>query len=187
MAYVVTATWTVTDGNEEIVLDSLKKLTPASRAEPGCQYYQAYHDPADPRVFRLFEVYDDEAAYQAHGASDVTDDRLDLEMSVDVNGVRLGSDRSANMAWSFAELVAYAWRSSWVRAGDVIASGTCASGALAEHWGRSGWHEPPPLKPGDVVTMTIGHIGSIENTVVEGVPEASPIVPARRRLAGARS
>jgi hypothetical protein len=43
------------------------------------------------------------------------------------------------------------------------------------------------LKPGDVVTMTIEHIGGIENTVVEGVPEASPIVPARRRLAGARS
>lgn len=70
MAYVVTATWTVTEGNEEVVLDSLKKLTPASRAESGCQYYQAYHDPAEPRVFRLFEVYDDEAAYQAHGASD---------------------------------------------------------------------------------------------------------------------
>jgi quinol monooxygenase YgiN len=118
MAYVVTATWTVTEGNEEIVLDSLKKLTPASRAEPGCQYYQAYHDPADPRVFRLFEVYDDEAAYQAHGASDVTDDRLDLEMNVDVNGVRLGSDR--RRTWPGRSLSS--WRMPGGRRGCVPAT-----------------------------------------------------------------
>jgi 2-keto-4-pentenoate hydratase/2-oxohepta-3-ene-1,7-dioic acid hydratase in catechol pathway len=114
-------------------------------------------------------------------AGHVRDDRMDLEMTVEVNGVRRGRDRSGNMAWSFGELIAYASRSSWVRAGDVIASGTCASGALAETWGRTGRQEPRPLRPGDVVTMTIEGIGSISNEIVPGVPEASPIVRARSR------
>jgi 2-keto-4-pentenoate hydratase/2-oxohepta-3-ene-1,7-dioic acid hydratase in catechol pathway len=108
-------------------------------------------------------------------------DRLDLEMTVLVNSVRMGGDRLANMAWSFAELVAYASRSAWVRAGDVIASGTCAGGSLAEAWGRSDRLEPPPLKPGDVVTMTVEGIGTISNEVVAGPPEACPIPRARRR------
>ena len=70
MAYVVSAAWTAKPGKEEFVRDVIRQLTPLSRAEPGCRFYQAYADPAEPRVFRLFEVYDDEAAYKAHGESE---------------------------------------------------------------------------------------------------------------------
>ena len=70
MAYVVTAKWTAKEGEEETVLDAIKKLTPASRDEPGNRYYQATRDPDDPCVFFLFEIYDDEDAYKAHGASE---------------------------------------------------------------------------------------------------------------------
>ncbi|GAA0456732.1 hypothetical protein Aca07nite_51620 [Actinoplanes capillaceus] len=70
MAYVVSATWTAQPGQEAIVLDAVEKLTPPSRQEPGNRFYQAYQDPAEPNVFRLFEIYDDEEAYAAHGASE---------------------------------------------------------------------------------------------------------------------
>lgn len=70
MAYVVSATWTVQPGKEDIVRDAIEKLTPPSRQEPGNRFYQAFQDPAEPQVFRLFEIYDDEQAYVAHGASD---------------------------------------------------------------------------------------------------------------------
>ncbi|WP_328471168.1 antibiotic biosynthesis monooxygenase [Actinoplanes sp. NBC_00393] len=70
MAYVVSATWTAEPGQEAVVLDAVEKLTPLSRAEPGNRFYQAYQDPAEPGVFRLFEIYDDEDAYAAHGASE---------------------------------------------------------------------------------------------------------------------
>lgn len=93
-------------------------------------------------------------------------DRLDLELTVSVNGERVGGDRLANMGWSFEQLLAYAARGAWVRAGDVIASGTCATGALAETWGRTGRLEPRPLEPGDEVRMTVEGIGEIVNTVV---------------------
>jgi quinol monooxygenase YgiN len=70
MAYVVRANWRAKSGAEAEVLDAIRKLTPISRQEPGNRFYQAYRDPAEPTVFRLFEIYDDEPAYQAHVASE---------------------------------------------------------------------------------------------------------------------
>ena len=69
MAVVLRATWTANEGSEGAVLEALTKLAPLSRQEPGCRFYQAYRDPEEPRVFHLFEIYDDEAAVAAHGAS----------------------------------------------------------------------------------------------------------------------
>ena len=70
MAYVVSATWTAQPGQEDVVRDAIDKLTPPSRDEAGNRFYQAYQDPAEPGIFRLFEIYEDEEAYVAHGASD---------------------------------------------------------------------------------------------------------------------
>ena len=70
MAYVVSAVWTAKPGKEDLVRDAIRQLSSLSRAEPGCRFYQPHADPAEPRVFRLFEVYDDEAAYKAHGESE---------------------------------------------------------------------------------------------------------------------
>jgi 2-keto-4-pentenoate hydratase/2-oxohepta-3-ene-1,7-dioic acid hydratase in catechol pathway len=97
---------------------------------------------------------------------------------VSINDVEFGSDSLAHMGWSFEELVSYASRSAWVRAGDVIASGTCAGGSLAEAWGRAVRQEPSPLEPGDIVTMTVEGLGTIANPVVAAAPERSPIPPA---------
>jgi quinol monooxygenase YgiN len=70
MAYVVSAVWTAKPGKEELVRDAIRQLVPLSRAEPGCRYYMPHFAPEEPGVFRLFEVYDDEAAYKAHGDSE---------------------------------------------------------------------------------------------------------------------
>jgi 2-keto-4-pentenoate hydratase/2-oxohepta-3-ene-1,7-dioic acid hydratase in catechol pathway len=102
-------------------------------------------------------------------------------MTVSVNGVQVGGDRSGHMGWSFEQLVSHASRASWVKAGEVIASGTCASGALAESWGRNGALVPPPLQVGDVVEMTIEGIGTITNRVVASTEDVSPVPAARRR------
>jgi 2-keto-4-pentenoate hydratase/2-oxohepta-3-ene-1,7-dioic acid hydratase in catechol pathway len=87
------------------------------------------------------------------------------------------------MAWSFEELVAYASRGTWLRAGDVLGSGTCAGGCLGELWGRAGRREPPPLAPGDVVRMTVEGIGAIENRVVAAAVEPVPVPRARAQAA----
>jgi autoinducer 2-degrading protein len=39
----------------------------ASReTEPGCRQFDVCRDPADPALFFLYELYDDDAAIQAH-------------------------------------------------------------------------------------------------------------------------
>ena len=96
------------------------------------------------------------------------------------------------MGWSFEQMVSYASRASWVKAGEVLASGTCAGGALAETWGRTGSLLPPPLQVGDVVQMTIERLGTIRNEIVastEQVPAIPPPVagPARRSDACVRA
>ena len=55
MAYVVAAIWTAKEGQEEKILEVIKQMTPLSRQEPGCLYYQAQRSPTDPRVFFLYE------------------------------------------------------------------------------------------------------------------------------------
>jgi 2-keto-4-pentenoate hydratase/2-oxohepta-3-ene-1,7-dioic acid hydratase in catechol pathway len=106
---------------------------------------------------------------------------LALDMRVSVNGVEIGQDLLSNMGWPFEELIAYASRGTEVRAGDVLGSGTCGNGGcLAELWGRRGALDPPPLRAGDVVEMTVEGIGTIRNRVVPGL-ELPPVRPARPR------
>jgi 2-keto-4-pentenoate hydratase/2-oxohepta-3-ene-1,7-dioic acid hydratase in catechol pathway len=91
---------------------------------------------------------------------------LDLECRVSVNGTLVGHDRLSHMNWSFAEMIAYASRDSVVLAGDLLASGTTGGGGcLAELWGRAGAQVPPPLEPGDVVTMEVEGIGTLTGSV----------------------
>jgi quinol monooxygenase YgiN len=66
MALVLSATWIAKAGEEATVLEALKHLSPASREEPGNLYYQAYQDPEEPSIFRIFEIYADQDAVTAH-------------------------------------------------------------------------------------------------------------------------
>jgi 2-keto-4-pentenoate hydratase/2-oxohepta-3-ene-1,7-dioic acid hydratase in catechol pathway len=106
---------------------------------------------------------------------------LALDLRVSVNGAEVGHDLLSNMGWPFEELVSYASRGTWVRAGDVLGSGTCGNGGcLAELWGRRGEQQPPPLRAGDVVEMTVEGIGTVRNRVVPGI-ELPPVRAARTR------
>ncbi|MFJ9019539.1 fumarylacetoacetate hydrolase family protein [Streptomyces sp. NPDC102259] len=106
---------------------------------------------------------------------------LRLALTASVNGEVVGEDLLSNMSWTFEEMVAYASRGAVVRPGDVLGSGTCGNGGcLAELWGVRAEQSPPPLKPGDTVTLTVEGIGTVSNTVVTGA-DPVPIPAARRR------
>lgn len=70
MAYVVAATYRAKEGEEERIQEILELMAAPSRAEPACRFYQAHRSPEDPRVFFMYEQYDDEAGYQAHMATE---------------------------------------------------------------------------------------------------------------------
>jgi len=104
---------------------------------------------------------------------------LDLTMRAYINDELLGEDSLANMAWTFEELVSFASRGSAVGPGDVLGSGTHQRGCLTEIWGRAGEHTPPPLIPGDVVTLTVEGLGLVRNRVIEAA-DVPPIPRARK-------
>jgi 2-keto-4-pentenoate hydratase/2-oxohepta-3-ene-1,7-dioic acid hydratase in catechol pathway len=104
---------------------------------------------------------------------------LRLWCTASVNGVEIGRDLLSNMGWTFEALIAYASRDSRVEAGDVLGSGTVGNGGcLGELWGRRGTQDPPPLAPGDVVTLTVEGLGALTNVV--GVADPAPPLPAAR-------
>ncbi|MEU4292778.1 fumarylacetoacetate hydrolase family protein [Kribbella sp. NPDC026596] len=105
---------------------------------------------------------------------------LALRCSAEVNGTEVGRDLLSHMGWTFEAMIAYASRDSLVAPCDVLGSGTVGNGGcLAELWGRRGTQDPPPLKAGDVVTLTVEGIGSVSNTVADAV--SAPSVPDVRR------
>jgi 2-keto-4-pentenoate hydratase/2-oxohepta-3-ene-1,7-dioic acid hydratase in catechol pathway len=108
-----------------------------------------------------------------------TDTAYDLAMSVQINGQQIGQDRWSSMAFSYGDMIAYASRGTEIRPGDVLGSGTCGGGCLAELWGRHGHDAHPPLQPGDVVTVTVEQLGTLTTRIVHG---SVPIpIPAARR------
>lgn len=68
--YIVNARLLAKPGEEDTIIGAMREIVPASRAEPGCVAYIAHQDISDPRRFMFYEQYDDEAAFQAHVASD---------------------------------------------------------------------------------------------------------------------
>ena len=70
MAYVVVAKWTAKDGEEDRIARICDEMTEPSRAEPANLFYQAHRTPENPRLFYLYEQYEDEAGYEAHMASE---------------------------------------------------------------------------------------------------------------------
>ena len=70
MAYVVVARWRAKEGCEDRLAQVIAELTPLSRNEPGCLFYQANRSVEDARLFLFYEQYADEAGYRAHGESE---------------------------------------------------------------------------------------------------------------------
>jgi quinol monooxygenase YgiN len=68
--FVVAAQYTIKEGNEQAVINILKKMIPLSRAEPGCKFYSVNQSPDNPRKLLLYEQYVDRAGYEAHMATE---------------------------------------------------------------------------------------------------------------------
>jgi fumarylacetoacetate (FAA) hydrolase len=92
----------------------------------------------------------------------VTSDELGdlrLEMTARVNGEERSRGNLGDMHWTWDELVAHAGRNTRLSPGDVLGSGTVATGCILEH-GDGRW-----LQPGDVVELEIERIGILRNVV----------------------
>jgi quinol monooxygenase YgiN len=70
VAFAVSVKLTAKDGAEQEVEGALRTMIPLSRGEAGCRIYEVHRAPDEPRLFYLYEQYDDEPAYQAHRSTD---------------------------------------------------------------------------------------------------------------------
>jgi quinol monooxygenase YgiN len=70
MAFVLVVRMTAKEGNEVEAVAIMRELADASRGEPGCVHYIPVQDPEKPRSFLIYEQYNDEAAFEEHGASE---------------------------------------------------------------------------------------------------------------------
>ena len=68
--YVVVAQWLAKQGTDDEIAAVLKTAVRNSRAEPGCVLFMANRSVDNPRKFVLYEQFVDEAAFQAHLATD---------------------------------------------------------------------------------------------------------------------
>jgi (4S)-4-hydroxy-5-phosphonooxypentane-2,3-dione isomerase len=68
--YVVVAKWVARQGEEDAVEQILRENGAESRREAGCRTFAVSRSTEEPRTYLLYEEYDDEAAFQAHRASE---------------------------------------------------------------------------------------------------------------------
>lgn len=81
----------------------------------------------------------------------------DLLMTASVNGVEWSRGRSGDGKWSWGEMIEHLTRDEWIRATDVLGSGTVGTGCGLE---LDKW-----IQPGDIVELEIEKIGKLKNLV----------------------
>ncbi len=67
----IVARVTVRDGKADAYVAACAALLEQAEKEPGTLLYAVHRSTEDPNVFWTTEVYTDDAAFAAHGASDV--------------------------------------------------------------------------------------------------------------------
>ena len=88
----------------------------------------------------------------------------DLDIKGFLNNKLLSQDNFKNITWKFPEMIERASYGVELYPGDLIGSGTCATGCLLElnlTNGTDDW-----LKAGDKITFSIEKLGKLENTIV---------------------
>ncbi len=125
------------------------------------------------------------------------DGKLDLEVTALVNDTVIGSGSTAQMDWTFGEVISYASRGVTLHPGDVIGSGTVPTCTLVEHLNPTALESFPGwLHDGDVVTLRVRGLGETRQTVrasraphplaarpnPDAAPDAGRVNPARARV-----
>ncbi|ALV41191.1 antibiotic biosynthesis monooxygenase [Pseudarthrobacter sulfonivorans] len=70
MTKTLYAEFTVKPGSEDRVAEMMRQLTIDVRKEPGNQLFLPYTRETNPREYFVFEVYEDDAAFQEHISAD---------------------------------------------------------------------------------------------------------------------
>ena len=90
-------------------------------------------------------------------------ERYNLKMKAYINDSLVSEDNFKNMTWTFAQIIERASFGTELYPGDIIGSGTCATGCFLEL--NQGNNNPKWLKEGDTVRLEIDRLGSLSNKI----------------------
>jgi fumarylacetoacetate (FAA) hydrolase len=94
----------------------------------------------------------------------VNGNHYDLDLKGFLNGELISKDNLKNMHWTFAQIIERVSKGSYIYPGEVIGSGTCATGCLYELNSKPG-SEPYWLQNDDIIAIKAEKIGSLENKI----------------------
>lgn len=86
--------------------------------------------------------------------------KIDMNMTATVNGVTYSAGNLNSIYWDIEKLIEWASLESWIRAGDVIMTGTVGTGCILESQNH------PWLNHGDRVILYSDMIGELDNKVI---------------------
>jgi autoinducer 2-degrading protein len=69
MSFVLAVNIRIKPENVDRFMQALQANAREARKEPGCKQFEVLVDPKDSAKIMLFEVYDDEKAFEAHQAT----------------------------------------------------------------------------------------------------------------------
>jgi len=88
--------------------------------------------------------------------------RYSLKMECFVNSEKISQDNLGNMTWTFAQIIERVSQGTKIYPGDVIGSGTCATGCFLElnQSNSEQW-----LQKEDIIELKVESLGSLINTI----------------------
>ena len=98
--YIIVAPIQIKEGHKEEFIEALLDEAGGSvNDEPGCLRFDVMQDAADPKRMWLYEVYQNEAAFQAHTQAPHFLKFRDLSSEWRAEGTLQGAGRGATNIW----------------------------------------------------------------------------------------
>ena len=80
-----------------------------------------------------------------------------------INNDRYSIDNLGNMSWTFAQIIERVSLGTTIYPGDIIGSGTCATGCFLE---LNQKNDERWLKRGDIIELHVDKLGVLSNKIV---------------------
>ena len=88
--------------------------------------------------------------------------QISLKMECFINSKKISDDNLKNLSWTFAQIIERVSMGTRIFPGDVIGSGTCATGCFLE---LNQTNDTQWLKKEDVIELKVESLGTLKNTI----------------------
>ena len=79
-----------------------------------------------------------------------------------INSKKISEDNLINLSWTFSQIIERVSMGTRIFPGDVIGSGTCATGCFLE---LNQTNETQWLKKEDIIELKVESLGTLKNTI----------------------